>query len=131
MKSTSRFLQEVNRRNVFRAGAAYIVIAWLVAQVADLLFDVFDAPEWAMQLVVLALAIGLPVALILSWAYEITTEGIVPTSEVNPDLSITKVTGRKIDFVIIGVLTVAVILFTIERLYWRDTDGRNDQEIPA
>ena len=83
MNRARRFLQEVNRRNVFRAGAAYVVAAWLIAQVADLLFDAFEAPEWAIQLILLALAIGLPVALILSWAYEITAEGIVPADDVH------------------------------------------------
>jgi adenylate cyclase len=128
MRSAHRFVEELNRRNVLRAGAAYIVIAWLAAQVADLLLETFAAPDWAMQFVVLALAIGLPVALVLSWAYELTTEGLVRTSEVNPEQSITKLTGRKIDFIIIGVLTVALIVFAVERVYWRGATSDSEWE---
>jgi tetratricopeptide (TPR) repeat protein len=129
MNPVQRFIDELNRRNVFRAGAAYLVLVWLVVQVADILLETFAAPDWVMQLIVLAAAIGLPVALVLSWAYEITTEGVKPTSEVDPELSITKLTGRKLDFVIIGFLAIALVVFAVERFVWHDRTTTPETEV--
>jgi TolB-like protein/Flp pilus assembly protein TadD len=110
-----QFINELRRRNVFRSGAAYVVTAWLLIQVADILLDTFDAPAWAMRGVVMALAVGFPVVLLLSWLYEVTTQGVKRTEQVSAAESISIHAGRKIDFAIIGVLTVAVALFAVER----------------
>lgn len=110
MDRFSKFFGELRRRNVFRAGAAYIVLAWLVIQVADILVDTFAAPLWVMQFIVFALAGGLPLTLVLAWVYEITTAGIKRTEEVSLEESITYVIGRKLDFIIIGVLVAALSL---------------------
>lgn len=110
---------ELKRRNVFRAGAAYLVIAWLIVQVADILLQTFAAPDWVMLTLFVALALGLPITLAVSWAYEITIQGVKRTEDVRPQESITDLTGRKLDFVIIGVLAVAVALFSIDRFLWR------------
>ncbi len=115
MNRLTRLIAELRRRNVIRAGVAYTVLAWLVVQVADVLLETFGAPGWVMRLLVLALAGGLPVTLVLAWLYELTTGGIVRTEDVVPEESITYVTGRKLDFVIIGILTVAVSLFAFDR----------------
>jgi len=123
------FFTELKRRNVLRVGIAYLVFAWLIVQVSELILSVFRAPDYVMQLIIFALAIGLLVALILSWVYEITTEGILRTSEVPPELSVSKLTGRKLDFAIIGVLAVAVVLFAIDRFFWRNDGFENPQEV--
>ena len=68
--------QELKHRNVFRVAAAYAVGSWLLAQIADLVLDSTDAPEWIMQVLLLMLAFGFVIALIISWAYEITADGI-------------------------------------------------------
>ncbi len=67
-----RFFEELSRRNVFRVGIAYVICAWVIAQVADLVLDNIEAPDWVMQAIMLVLAIGLPLALILAWAFELT-----------------------------------------------------------
>ena len=80
MANLSKFVLELQRRNVFRTGAAYLVIAWLLVQVADILLDAFDAAGWMLRAVVVVLAIGFPIAVVLSWIYEITEKGIIEPS---------------------------------------------------
>ena len=84
MTGISHFINELRRRNVFRAGAAYVVTAWLLVQVSDILLETFAAPEWAMRGVVVALAIGFPVVLLLAWLYEVTIEGVKRTAIIPP-----------------------------------------------
>ncbi|MCH7508997.1 MAG: tetratricopeptide repeat protein [Proteobacteria bacterium] len=120
MVSVSQFINELRRRNVFRSAAAYVVIAWLLIQIADILLEAFAAPNWAMRAIVIALAVSFPVVLILAWVYEITTQGVKRTEAVSEDELISVHTGRQIDFVIIGVLIVAVALFAADRFRWID-----------
>jgi len=120
MVSVSQFINELRRRNVFRSGAAYVVIAWLLIQASDILLGTFAAPAWAMRAVVAALTVGFPVVLILAWIYEITTQGVKRTGQVSESESISVHTGRQIDFAIIGVLMVAVALFAADRFRWVD-----------
>ena len=110
-------IQELKRRNVLKVGAAYIVLAWLVAQVADLASDTFDAPAWFMKMLVTVLALMLPLVLFFAWAYELTPEGLKKEKEVDRSQSITRETGRKLDFVIIGVLLVALGYFAVDKFY--------------
>jgi tetratricopeptide (TPR) repeat protein len=118
----SQIYSELKRRNVFRAGTAYLVLAWLTVQVADILLEAFAAPDWAIRTLIVALAIGFPITLALSWIYEITIEGVKRTEDVLPQESITDRTGRKLDFAVIGLLLVAVIMFAVDRFYWRQLD---------
>ncbi len=99
------FFVELKRRNVYKVAVAYAVIAWLVIQAASIFLPAFNAPQWAMQIVILILVVGFPIALVFSWAFEITPEGIKRESEVQADESITRKTGRKI-VAITGVLAV-------------------------
>jgi predicted transporter len=80
MTSIQNFFAELKRRNVVRAGAAYVVLAWLVIQVADILFETFAVPNWVMQALVIALAIGLPIVLVGAWVYELTWISSLPVS---------------------------------------------------
>ena len=94
--SNRSFLAELRRRNVYKVAAAYAVASWLLIQIATQVFPFFEIPNWAVRLVVLILIGGFPVALVFSWAFEITPEGIKRESEVEADKSITHHTGRKI-----------------------------------
>ncbi len=105
---------ELKRRNVFRVGVAYVICAWVIAQVADLVLDNIEAPDWVMQAIMLILAIGLSLALILAWAFELTPEGIKREADVDPAESITHLTGRKLDFAIIGLLALAVVFLVVD-----------------
>ena len=110
---TSTLLEELKRRNVIRVGLAYAVVAWLLAQVADLALESFEAPGWVMKTILLVLALGLPIALLLAWAFELTPEGIKREEQVDRSESITPQTGRKLDFAIIGLLSVALAYFVV------------------
>src|SRR5205814_3374600 len=83
------FFAELKRRNVYKVAVAYAVVAWLTIQAASIFLPAFNAPQWAMQIVILIVIIGFPIALAFSWAFEITPEGIVRESEVPADRSIT------------------------------------------
>ena len=102
------FFTELKRRNVVRVGIAYVVGAWLLMQVADIVFEAIGSPPWVMQTLLAILAIGLPVALFLAWAFELTPEGVKRESEVDRSQSITSVTGRKLDRSIIVILLLAL-----------------------
>jgi TolB-like protein len=114
------FFEELKRRNVFRVAVAYLVTAWLLLQVADIVLLNIEAPGWVIQAFMLALGIGLPLALIFAWAYELTPEGIKREKDVDRSESIARQTGRKLDFAIIGVLAAAVIVLLIDRFRGAD-----------
>lgn len=80
------FIEELRHRNVFRVAVAYIVAGWLLAQVADLAADAFNAPGWVMQMLIVLLLLGLPVALFLAWAYELTPDGVRRASDLPADM---------------------------------------------
>jgi TolB-like protein len=110
-----RFFDELKRRNVVRVGVAYLIFGWLVIQIAEALLPGFGAPDWVFKTLVLFLAIGFPFALLFAWAFELTPDGIKKTHDVNLGASVTASTGRKLDFVIIGALVVALGYFVWDR----------------
>ncbi len=107
---------ELKRRNVFKITIAYIVMAWLVMQVVDVILNNITAPVWVFHVLLLFLAIGLPIAMFFAWAFEMTPEGLKRESEVDRSQSITTQTGRKLDFIIIGVMAVALGYFVYDKL---------------
>ena len=109
------FLKELKRRNVIRVGAAYIIIAWLVAQVLQLIFESFGTPNWAIKTVLVLLAAGLPFSLFFSWAFEMTPEGLKREHEVDRTQSITPQTGKQLDRMIIGVLVLSLVYFAYDK----------------
>ncbi|MBD3647301.1 MAG: tetratricopeptide repeat protein, partial [Pseudomonadales bacterium] len=110
----STFLQEVRRRNVLKVAAAYAVAGWLLLQVADVTFPAFGLDDGDIAYVLVAVFIGLPLVVAFSWFYEITPDGLVPTRRVSPNQSISRETGRRINHIIIGLLSVALIFFMFE-----------------
>src|SRR5947208_15687485 len=99
------FFSELKRRRVYNVAVGYVVVAWLFIQVATQVFPFFSIPNWVVRLVVLLLMLGFPVALILSWAFEITPEGIKLEGDV--DRRITRKTGRKLTALIVIIAAVA------------------------
>ena len=102
------FFAELKRRNVVRVGIAYVVIGWVLAQVAEFAFENFGAPDWVLKTVVTLLLLGLPLALFFAWAFEMTPEGIKREEDVDRSQSITASTGRKLNYVIIAALVIAL-----------------------
>src|ERR1700757_4276815 len=110
------FFAELKRRNVYKVAVAYAVASWLLIQIATQVFPFFEIPNWAVRLVVLILIAGFPVALIFSWAFEITPEGIKRESELEPGKSITHHTGRKIVAITVVLAVVAAGLLAFQLL---------------
>ncbi|MFK8052998.1 MAG: hypothetical protein AB8F65_08470 [Woeseiaceae bacterium] len=117
-------IEELKRRNVFRVGLAYLVVAWLVAQVADLVLDSFNAPSWVMQTILVLLALGLPVTLFLAWVFELTPEGIKKESDIDRNQSITPNTGKKLNAIIIATLLVAVGFLLVDKFVLQRQDAQ-------
>jgi len=107
--------EELKRRNVVRVAVAYLAASWLILQVIDLVIENVSAPPWVMQMILLVVAIGFPVALAISWAFELTPEGMKREKDVDRSESITHNTGRRLDRIIIVVLVVALGYFVWER----------------
>ena len=111
------FFAELKRRNVYKVAVAYAVVSWLLIQIATQVFPFFEIPNWAVRLVVLLLILGFPVALILSWAFEITPEGIKRESEVTNERSKTRHTGRRIVglTIVVAVIAAGLLMFQLLR----------------
>src|SRR5439155_10596417 len=119
----NNFFAELKRRNVYKVAVAYAVVAWLTIQAASIFLPAFNAPQWAMQIVILILVVGFPIALAFSWAFEITPEGIVRESEVQADESITHHTGRKIVALTIVLAVIATGLLIFQLIRTRSTSS--------
>jgi TolB-like protein/Tfp pilus assembly protein PilF len=114
--NSRNFFTELKRRNVYKVAIAYAVVAWLLIQAASILLPTFDAPPWVMKVFVAVLVLGFPIALIFSWAFEITSEGIKRESEVDPSKSIAPRTGRRIVGLTMVLAVVAAALFAFQLL---------------
>src|SRR5437763_7412753 len=114
----TNFLTELKRRNVYRAAVAYGVVAWFLTQLTTQVLPLFEIPNSAMRFVVIALAVGFPIAMLLAWVYEFTPEGIVRTEDLRPAeaRSAQRATGRILDFIIIGVLLLVIAMLMVGRL---------------
>ena len=104
------FWAEFKRRNVIRVGAVYLAAAWVISQVGDVVAQAFDAPSWPMRVLLVMLALGLPVALVLSWLFELTPDGVKLTRDVVPEASITDRTGRRLDRVLVGMIGLLIVV---------------------
>ncbi|HEY5642789.1 MAG TPA: hypothetical protein VIS31_07920 [Woeseiaceae bacterium] len=109
------FINELKRRNVFRVGIAYVVVAWLLLQISDTLVPALRLPDWFNSGVALLLMLGFPIALLFAWAFELTPEGLKKEKDVVRSKSVTQVTGRKLDKVIIGLLAVTLGYFVLDK----------------
>src|SRR5262245_35447070 len=110
------FFAELKRRNVYKVAVAYAVVAWLLIQAASILFPTFEAPAWVMKVFVAVIILGFPIALVFSWAFEITPEGIKREEDVARNESIPHHTGRKIVGITIAVAVLAAGLFVFQLL---------------
>ena len=102
------FLKELKRRNVFRVGAAYVVVSWLIVQVIETVSGPLGLPAWTEAFFIVLVLAGLPLILLFAWAFELTPEGLRKTREVDRDASVTADTGKKLNYAIIGVLVAFI-----------------------
>src|SRR6266850_2820507 len=122
--NSRNFFTELKRRNVYRAAVAYGGVAWFLTQLTTQVFPFFEIPNSAVRFVVIALAVGFPIAMLLSWLYEFTPEGIVRTEELDPAeaRSVHRSSRRILDFIIIGALLLVIAMLIVGRLpFYRQT----------
>jgi len=124
------FLRELKRRNVYKVGAMYAVAGWLLVQVATQVLPLFEVSALALRVIVLAVVAGFPIALVVSWVYEVTPQGIARTANVAPDESITHHTGQKLNYVIIATLAVVVIFLFVQHYLLPRSDTQGNTSIP-
>lgn len=103
-----KLFEELKRRNVIKATMAYIVVSWVLIQVLTIILPVFQAPDWVLKTLMILLAIGLPIWMTFSWVYEVTPEGIKKTADISTDDSITAVTNKRLNIIILIVLIIAI-----------------------
>src|SRR5476649_2021857 len=107
----SNFFTELKRRNVIRMAGLYLVGAWLLIQVASMMLPAFDVPSWALRGLIITLALGFIPALIFSWVFELTPQGLKRDEDVRPEESIAPQTARRMNRMIIVVLLLALGYF--------------------
>jgi serine/threonine-protein kinase len=120
------FFAELKRRNVVRVGIAYIVIGWLLAQVAEFAFENFGAPEWVLKTFVVLLLLGLPLVLLFAWAFELTPEGVKREKDVDRSQSITPQTGQKLNRLIIVVMALGIGYFALDKFVLSHAPPRSE-----
>jgi len=123
------FVQELKRRNVFRVAVAYIIVGWLVLQVADTLAPALRLPDWFLSAVAFLILLGFPFALIFAWAFEVTPEGVKREKEVDRSQSITEQTGQKLNLTIIALLAIAVVYFAIDKFVLQPEATTGDEVV--
>jgi len=109
------FWRELKRRNVFKVAVTYAIVSWIALQVADVVFPALNVPPWVLSLLTVLLLIGFPIALLLSWAFELTPDGIKPTAEVAPEQSIRPRTGQRLNYLMTGALAVLLTVVVVDK----------------
>lgn len=113
-----QLFDELKRRNVFRATLAYLVAAWVVLQISQLVLEAIEAPTWVIKVFLLLFALGLPLTLLFSWAYELTPDGIKREQDVDHSRSVTHKTGRKLDQITIALVVVLLVFVVTDRMFF-------------
>lgn len=107
------FFNELKRRNVFKVATAYIVMAWLVMQIADVILNNVGAPGWVFRVILLLLGIGFILAMFFAWAYELTADGVKKETDIVNSASVGQHSGHKLKYVVVGALSMAVIYLVL------------------
>jgi adenylate cyclase len=121
--ATPSLLGELRRRNVIRMAGLYLVGAWIIVQVSETLLPIFDTPGWVLKALVVLVAIGFLPALVFSWIYELTPEGLKRDADVTPSQSIAAQTGRRMDRLIFAGIIALIVLIVADRYWPRDAGG--------
>lgn len=116
-----KFVEELKRRNVFKVATAYAIAGWIIIQVTDTVFPRLGFPDWTITLIIIMVLIGLPISLIIAWAFELTPDGLQKSDEVDITESVTSSTGKKLNGIIIASLGVLVVLLLSERIFFAES----------
>jgi TolB-like protein/Tfp pilus assembly protein PilF len=123
----SNFIQELKRRNVFKVATAYAIAGWLIIQVIDTISPQLGFPEWIPPFITVFVLVGFPLALIFAWAFELTPDGIKKSKEVDITESVTNNTGKKLNGIIITVLSMGLIFLLVERVFFAEASFIENQ----
>src|SRR3982751_139836 len=131
MSETVTFFSELKRRNVYKVAVAYAVVGWLVIQISSTILPTFHAPEWAVQTLVVLVAIGLPIAVVIAWAFELTPAGIKRTE--NVDAAASAGEPRKYTWIVVVILGAAISLglFFVGRYTGKTGPASSSSDLPA
>ena len=110
-----KFFDELKRRNVIKETIAYIVVAWVFLQVTTMVLTIFEAPSWVSKTLTFLIAMGLPVWIFFSWAYQVTPEGFKKTEKISEDQVITAASNKRLDILIVISLMVAIAISFINK----------------
>ena len=124
-----KYIAGLKRRNVFKAGIAYLIVAWIIAEVASVVLPTFNAPAYFMKTLLIILIIGFPINLVIAWIYDITWEGIKKTEDIDQEAQKSKLTGNRLNKVIIVSLSVFVVLLVFNQ--FRNTPGNKEGEVES
>src|SRR5712672_1575961 len=111
----NNFFSELKRRNVYKVAVAYAVVGWLLVQITTQVFPIFEIPNWALRLIVLAIIIGFPIALVLAWAFELTPEGIKRTEDADTMPAATRQKKHAWIYIVVAGVAISVALFFLGR----------------
>src|SRR6266481_6209430 len=125
------FFAELKRRDVIRFAGLYLVGAWLLTQVASTVLPMFGAPDWLPRSIVILLVIGFVPALIFSWAFELTPQGLKRDEDVPLEQSIAPETGRRMDRMIIVVLVLALAYFAVDKFLLSPRREKSAARMPS
>ncbi len=126
-----KLIEELKRRNVFKVATAYAIAGWLIIQVVTSISEPLSLPDWFDTAVILLVFIGFPIALIVAWAFELTSEGLKKSKEIEITESVTASTGKKLNHVIISVLSLTVIFLLINRVFYAQSSSVDADEIAS
>ena len=125
------FFHELKRRNVFKVAIAYAIAAWILIEITATTFPILKLPDWSVTLVTVLVLIAFPLTLIFAWAFELTPEGLKKEKDVHRSESITHVTGRKLDFTIIGAMAIAIVFLLTDKFLFSESSETSVGEIVA
>ena len=131
MNNRQSFFAELKRRNVYKVAVAYAIVGWLLVQVATQVFPFLEIPNWVVRLVIAAVAIGFPIALVIAWAFELTPEGLKRTEDVDLAASARQPRKHAWIFVVVVGAALSVGLFFIGRYTARNTASAVRSEAAA
>ena len=114
----SKFIEELKRRNVFKVAVAYAIAGWLIIQIVTVIEGPLNIPDWFDTIVIVVVGIGFPLILLFAWAFELTPYGIIKSQEVDITKSVTDRTGKKLNGIIISVLSIALFFVVVERIFF-------------
>ena len=121
----STFFAELKRRNVFKVGVAYAIVAWLLIQITATVLPTFDAPHWVLQTITYIILLGFPLALFFAWAFELTPEGIKPTKSAALVNNINQTKSQRLNYLILGLVVLAVVFMLVDNYVLTDGSPAN------